>query len=225
MTAEEVTFWFVASAVVGGGSVPVGFGLVLIVEYVQKKWCRPANGTNPIYIQRANAPTDLVPLINGLAKCGIPFDGSELWVFGNDSRYIVNNADGPWRRAFDDWARRGLKIRFILLEADDDVRRVLHELKLVLKDSFDATVLNGGAVPAVARELDTYHPTLFLATGHNAAWIEGLHHRNSLCAYDVEYISPKAMRNWPEKDELFRSCKDRLDLVLENSTSLVGEVA
>ena len=77
----------------------------------------------------------------------------------------------------------------------------------------------------VARELYTYHPTLFLAAGNNAAWIEGLHHRNSTRAYDVEYLSPRAIREWPEKGELFRACKSRLDLVLENSTSLVSQTA
>lgn len=221
---EELTFWLLASVVACLGSLLAGFGFVLLVECIQK-WCRPANGKNPLYIRRARVSTDLVPLINGLAKCGIPFDGSELWVFGNDGRYIVNNDNGPWRKAFDRWMHHGLKIKFIVLEADDDVRDALRHLKQTHEDSFDATILNEGAIPTVARELETYHPTLFLAHGNNAAWIEGLHHRNSMCAYDVEYISPRAMQGWPEKDELFRSCKGRLDLVLKNSTSLIGEAA
>ena len=221
--AEETTFW-IASIVIGAGSIPAGLGLVLIVERVQK-WCRPANGVNPIYIRRTRVSTDLVPLINGLAKCGIPFDRSELWVFGSDGRYIVNNDEGPWRKAFDDWADKGLRVKFIILEADDDVRDAMRELKRTLKGSFDATVLNEGAIPTLARELETFHPTLFLAEGNDAAWIEGLHHRNSTCAYDVEYISPRAMRKWPEKADLFRSCKDKLDSVLENSTSIVAGVA
>ena len=221
--AEEA-FWWVTSALVGAGSVVVGLGFVLALERI-RKWARPANGNDPLYIRRTRVSTDLVPLINGLAKSGVPFDGSELWVFGSDGRYIVNNDKGPWRKAFDRWARDGLTIRFIFLEADDEVRNALAELKRTLKGSFHATALTPGAIPAVARELDTYHPTLFLAKCHSAAWIEGLHHRNSLCAYDVEYISPNAMTEWPEKHELFRSCKARLDLVLENSTSLVGQAA
>ena len=219
------TFWWVASVAVGFGSVLIGLGLVLVKELIQKH-CRPANGTDPIRIRRTRVSSDLVPLISGLAKCGIPFKGSQLWIFGSDGRYIVNNDKGPWRQAFNEWAGRGLKIRFIILEADDDVRKMLCNLKEDLKDSFDATVLNENAIPAVARELETYHPTLFLGEDDNkAAWIEGLHHRNSIRAYDVEYISPNAMQEWPDKKELFQSCKDRLDLVLENSTSLVGEAA
>lgn len=218
---EDMTFWLVASLVVGAGSVPAGFALARVVELIQK-WCRPANGRDPIYIRSASISTDLVPLIDGLRRRGVPFGGSELWVFGSDGRYIVNNDNGPWRRAFGNWARSGLKIKFIILEADDDVRAALCELKQALEGSFDATVLDRGAIPEVARSLETYHPTLFLAKGNNAAWIERLHHRNSLRAYDIEYISPEAMRAWPEKNELFLLCKDRLEVVLKNSTSLVG---
>ena len=216
---EQMTFW--ASIAIAVGSIPVGLALVLILEYIQKR-CRPSNGANPIYIRRAKVSTDLVPLINGLAKKGIPFKGSELWIFGSDGRYIVNKNKGPWRKAFGNWARKGLKINYIVLEADEEVRKAFCTLKKTLEDSFDATVLDQGAIPTVAREFATYHPTLFLAPGNNAAWIEGLHHRNSLCAYDVEYISPRAMRQWPEKKELFQWCKERLDLVRDNSTSLVA---
>lgn len=225
MQVTEVALWWVVASVgVGIGSVLIGYLLVLLVEYVQELF-RPANGEDPVEIQCTHASTALVPLISGLRKCGIPFDGSELWILGCDGRYIVNKKRGLWRNAFGDWIQDGLKIKFILLEADDDVRKELCKLKREFGDSFDATVLNSGAIPEVARELDTFHPTLFLAKDNNAVWIEGLHHRNSISAYDVEYISPKAMRKWPEKGKLFQSCKNRLDLVLENSTSLLGEAA
>lgn len=221
---DDITFWWVVGIAIGIGSIPAGLGFVLAMECIQK-WCRRANGPNPIYIRCAKVSTSLVPLINGLARSNIPFNGSELWILGSDGRYIVNNENGPWRKAFVDWAGKGLKIKFIILEADDDVRDALCSLKETLKESFDAMILNQGAIPAVARELETYHPTLFLAAGNNAAWIEGLHHRNSIRAYDVEYISPRVIRECPEKDELFRACKSRLELVLKHSTSLVAEAA
>ena len=92
-----------------------------------------------------------------------------------------------------------------------------------MKDGhFDAVALNEGALPDIARELETCHPTIFLGKGDlNAAWIEGFHPRDSIHAYDVEYISPLAMKLSPSARDTFRSYANKLDAVLENSHSLV----
>ena len=162
-----------------------------------------------------------MPLIRGLAKAGIPFRGSELWIFGSDGRYIVKSKRKRWRREFLKWTDKGLKIRYILLDVDEEVHEELRTLKEELKGNFDAVALNKGAVPEIAIELETRHPTLFLGReGQNAAWIEGLHRRDSVYAYDVDYISPKAMQRQAKEKARFRSYKAKLESVLDNSQSV-----
>lgn len=222
MTEENVVWW-VASLIVGAGAIPAGYLIVFAVDRIGK-YRRPANGPAPLFIERVFAASDLTPLIGGLAKAGVPFDGSELRIFGSDGRYIVKGK--KWRREMIGWVRQGLKIRYILLEADEEVSRTMIELKEEMGDHFDAVALTDGAIPDVARELETCHPTLFLGgEGRNAAWIEGFHPRDSIHAYDVEYISPRAMQKSRSAKDTFEHYARKLEAVLENSRPLVTSPA
>lgn len=231
--AEGTVVWWIASLIVGVGAIPAGYVVVSFLDYIEKRR-RPANGPARLSIERAFVASDLMPLIGGLAKAGVPFDGSELRIFGSDGRYVVNSKrmgwwrrdkSKKWRKKLDDWATAGLKIRYILLEADGEVRAELSQLKQEMGEQFDAVVLDDGAVPDVARELETCHPTLFLGKdGQNAAWIEGFHPRDCVHAYDVEYISPLAMEKSRSAKGTFERYAGKLDAVLENSHSLIEAI-
>lgn len=234
VTADYM-IWWVASLVVGVGAIPAGYMLVSFLERIEKRR-RPANGPVPLSIERVFVASDLMPLIGGLVKAGIPLKGSELRVFGSDGRYVVNSKSkgwwrkrrknkSKWRSEMCGWAATGLKIRYILLQADEEVKGVLLELKQEMGEQFEAVALNEGAIPDVALELETCHPTIFIGkNGQNAAWIEGFHPRDSVHAYDVEYISPCAMKRSRSAKSTFDYYAEKLDAVLENSHPLVNPI-
>ena len=220
MTEEVHLGWWIASFSVGWVSLGVAYVIVVAMRHREKQR-RPANGPNPIYIQRASIASDLTPLIRGLEKEGIPFRDSQLWIFGSDGRYVVKNKGKRWRKALADWNAKGLRIKYILLDADEEVRRELRALKDSMRGESDAVRLGEGAVLDVAHELETCHPTLFIGPdGKNAAWIERLHPRDSAYAYDVKYVSPKAMLAERERTE-FESYKRKLEIVLDSSVPIV----
>ena len=230
---EGSIFWWVASIVVGAGAIPAGYLVVSVLDRIAKHR-RPANGPARLSIERAFVASDLMPLIGGLAKAGIPFKGSELRVFGSDGRYVVNSKSQKWwrrdksrkwRREIRAWAAAGLTIRYVLLEADEEVKTELRKLKQALGDQFDAVALDDGAVPDIACELDTCHPTLFFGKGNqNAAWIEGFHPRDSVHAYDVEYISPHAMAQSRSARDTFERYAAKVQSVVDHSHPLVERV-
>ena len=215
-------WWWIASFMVPWFSAGVAYAIVTATRHREKQR-RPANGPHPIYIQRVSVATDLTPLIRGLEKEGIPFDRSQLWIFGSDGRYVVKNRRKRWRRELSDWSAKGLRIKYILLDADDEVREEIRALKGQMKGAFDAVHLADGALPELARELETCHPTLFIAPDDKcAAWIERLHPRDSAYAYDVKYVSPKAMLADRESKE-FESYRRKLELVLDNSVPILAD--
>ena len=204
---------------VGWLSLGVGYIATRVVRRFERKR-RPSNGPDPIYIQRVFVATDLVPLISGLEKEGISFRDSQLWIFGSDGRYVVKNKKKRWRRKLSEWSAKGLHIKYIILDADDEVRDEFQALKDKMEGRFDAVCLNKGAVPDLARELETCHPTLFIGPDNkNAAWIERLHPRDSACAYNVKYVSPNAMCA-PRERAAFDAYKRKLEVVLDHSQSI-----
>lgn len=220
---EEVHLgWWIASFSVGWLSLGIAYVIVVAMRHREKQR-RPANGPNPIYIQRVSVASDLTPLIDGLENGGIRFRDSQLWIFGSDGRYVVKKKGKRWRKALSDWSAKGLRIKYILLDADEQVRNELRALKDSMSGPFDAVRLAEGAALDVARELETCHPTLFMGPdGNNVAWIERLHPRDSAYAYDVKYVSPRAMLADRERTE-FESYRRKLEVMLDDSVMLVGD--
>lgn len=217
--AEGIGLWWAASFMVGWLALGVGYVVVVILRRWAKRR-RPPNGADPIYIQRVSVATDLTPLIGGLEREGIRFEGSQLWIFGSDGRYVVKSKRKRWRKELAGWSAKGLHIKYILLDADEEVRDEIRDLKGEMKGEFDAVCLAEGAISDVARELETCHPTLFLGRDQkNAAWIERLHPRDSAYAYDVKYVSPRAMLASRERTE-FESYRRKLELVLDHSVPI-----
>ena len=108
---EDNAVWWIASIIVGGGSVPAGLLLVLAWERV-KKMLRPSNGPHVIRFASAPAATELTPLISGLARSGVLFKGSELWILERDGLYMTNKKGKQLCRQFRKWKGKGLVIRY-----------------------------------------------------------------------------------------------------------------
>ena len=219
VTADNVVWW-VASIVVGAGSVPAALAIILIMDRI-KKALRPSNGSHIIHFVSTPAATELMPLISGLERSGIPFKGSELWILGGDGLYITNGNGKQWRRRLRKWKKKGLVIKYLLLEeVEDGVRAELRNLNLGPNLEVRQLVHNA-KTQEVARKLQTLHPTLFFGTdGSNAAWIEGLHRRNSIYAYNVDYVPPRVIHSSLEQRRRFESYEKDLKLVYDNSTAV-----
>ena len=217
---EDNAVWWIASIIVGAGSVPAGLLLVLAWERV-KKMLRPSNGPHIIHFASAPAATELTPLISGLARSGVPFKGSELWILGRDGVYMTNKKGKQLCRQFRKWKNKGLVIRYLLLdETDEGVREELRNLDIGT-DIEVRQLVHSAETQDVARRLETFHPTLFFgADGNNAAWIEGLHRRGSIYAYNVDYVPPRVIQRSPVQRKRFESCERDLRLVYDNSIPL-----
>ena len=219
VTADNVVWW-VASIIVGAGSVPAGLAIILVLDRI-KRALRPSNGSRMIHFASASVATDLMPLISGLERSGVPLKGSELWILGGDRLYITSKNGKQWLRQFRKWKNNGLVIRYLLLEeAEDGVRDELRNLNLGPNLDVRQLVRNA-ETQEVARKLQTLHLTLFFGTdGNNLAWIEGLHRRNSIYAYNVDYVPPRVIHSSLEQRRRFESYEKDLRLIYENSTPL-----
>lgn len=214
-----MAYW-IASFMVGWLALGVGYVAILIGRHLEKGR-RPPNGSDPLYMQRVSVATDLTPLIRGLAA-SVPFKGSELWIFGCDGRYVVKNKRKRWRKELSAWAAQGLYIKYILLDADQEVCDEIAKLQDKMQGKLDAVRLLEGSLPDLASELETCHPTLFIGPDNgNAAWIERLHPRDSTFAYDVKYVSPNAMLDRRERAE-FEAYKRKLELVINHSVPITS---
>ena len=223
----DTVLWIAISATTGMGSVAVGFLVAVFVQSMTKDR-RSTDGSTILDIHAASAASDLMPLISGLPKAGFPFDGAELWIFGNDGRYVIHPRKGrKWQKRIAKWAGDGLKVRYILLDADDDVRNALSRMARDIGPNFQADALRHAdreAVESVARELETRHPTLFLAAdGNRAAWIEGYHGRDSVYAHNVRYYSPTVARR-PEPKALIESYRSKVATLLDHCDPIAKPV-
>lgn len=219
MTGESILWWAI---IVGVGSVPAGLLIVLFFEHINRI-CRPSNGPRLVHIGCASAGSDFVPLINGLGKGRNGFEDSQLWIFGCDGRYFVNKKGRRWQRVFRKWTKKGLVIKYILLEMDDEAKSELRKLKKTLGEKFDVLLLeHNEETQDITRKLETFHPTLFFGKEDSrAAWIEGLHRKNSIFAYNVDYVSPRLVRSSREQRERVDACEEDLRFVCDNSTTVV----
>ena len=221
-------FWIAVSATTGLGSVVIGLSVAILIQHIGKAR-RPTDGSTILEIQAANAASDLMPLISGLPKAGYPFDGSELWIFGNNGRYVVHPRKGrTWRKKIAKWAADGLKVKYILLDADDDVRDALTRMVGDIGPNFEAGTLRDTdreAVESVVSELETRHPTLFFGTdGNRAAWIEGYHRRDSVYAHNVRYYSPTVAKR-PKPKALIESYRGKVASILEHCDPITDTVS
>ena len=219
---EDYTTWLVIGAIgVGAGAIPIGYGVVHLYERYER-YSRPSNGIDAVRIACASISSDLIPLIDGLPKADVPFQGSKLCLFGNDGRYFVKKNGKRWRKKLIQWGNKGLEIEYILLDADTAVREEMRNLKEQLGDKFEA-ILADDSLSGYLEEngLLTFHPTLFFGPNEQkAAWLEGRHEKDSEFAYNVLYLSPNAVLNRQEFNARFDECDSMIRRVREECTSI-----
>ena len=95
-------------------------------------------------------------------------------------------------------------------------------MKSKVNGDFDALVLKNGLEidEDLLNELETCHPNLFFGINNeNASWVEGLHRRESVFAYNVVYTSPHAMRGSKER-KAFKSYAVKLQKLSDCCTSI-----
>lgn len=195
---------WVVEGIVGGS----GAFLLAVVGVSAWEWCKKnlPRVTRSRHLASASASKDLMPIIGGLTKKTIPVKGSELWLFSGDGSYMLTRNGERWRRKIIEWARCGLTVRYILLEASPAVRGKFREL---MTDAGPNAALRVVVLCPDADigedellKLRTCHPTLLIgANGQRAAWIEGYHEPMSEFAYNVDYIAPRDLvENTTERD-------------------------
>lgn len=201
--------------------MPIGVAcIVAAAQWVWRKsrFARPhrdARSAEPIFIPAARIATDLVPLINDLVH-----PGSRLRILGADGLYFMRENGEFLKNSIRTWVKKGMIVEYILLEPGDGVKQKIMPLINELSDahgSLNVFALNHDAdkISSIVKEMDTRHPTLFFgADGENAMWIEGLHKKNSIYAYNVRYISPVAMSEAQRRE--FDRHREQMDLVVEH---------
>ena len=199
--------------------MPIGVACVVVAAqwvWGQTRFARPrrdARSAEPIFIPAARIATDLVPLINDLAR-----PGSRLRILGADGLYFMRENGEFLKDSIRAWVKKGMTVEYILLDPGDGVKQRIMPLIDELSDaggSLNVFALNHDAdeISGIVKEMDTRHPTLFFGEdGGNAMWIEGLHRKNSTFAYNVRYISPRAMSEAQQRE--FDRHREQMDLVV-----------
>lgn len=202
VASEIAPYLFIAGGLL---ALPTGFTLVWLYGKVERRFMRPLNSDKLLRIRVARIASDLIPLVQGLkVKDHLKLNSTEMWLLGSDGRYFLKGSKGErWAKQLRAWCDDGLNIKYILLGIEDEVRERLRSLDLPT-DRMAFLVADEaklGDDKGLLARFETEHPTLFISEGGSpiAAWIEGMHARDSDLAYDVVFISPNAMRSHHEQ--------------------------
>lgn len=181
---------------------------------------RPANADFVLSIPSVTIADDLIPLIDDLIAEFPPAGEKRLQVMGGDGKYITLANGEQWRNGIRSWTDKGLNVDYILLDADEEVIRELKGLQFECQQNlgdFSVSVLNRDKATGIGKlveGLKTRHPTLFFGPGNERAmWIEGNHPEESEFAFDVSYVSPRAMERHETARSLFEKYQSEIDSI------------
>ena len=226
--AENVVDMLMVGVVIPSASFIIVCVAIWLKDHA-KKWQRDAFAPGVIFIDVTQIATDLVPLMRQLVRD----HGKDLQVrtFGVDGAYFATFTAWLWNWMIKRSLRKGARVEYVLCEElDSKARQSLskllnwssskgHELYVHVLPASRAD-----AVDAQLSEMRTRHPTLFtLPNGSRAMWLEGKHREGGKYAYNVRYVSPRAMAGrWEE--EFFRQ-SDMLDAIVAECQPLAPRVA
>ncbi|MCW2306220.1 hypothetical protein [Rhodobium gokarnense] len=184
---------------------------------IEIKESRDKNSGSPIFIEAATIADDLVPLLTPHVS-----EGAEIMILGSDGHYARSTNAKKLLTGLRDWIEKGAQVRYLLLEpndsVDDDGFRVLLE---DYPNNFNISHINRAAcrdVPNVEFLLEKYktrHPTLLINGDRSAMWVEGYHQPQSVFAYNVKFVSPKALTDLDERKE-FNTYKEDFERLVDH---------
>lgn len=223
---------FMVMLMVGVVIPAASLGVVCVAISVKdhaKKWRRDAFDAEVIFIGVTQIATDLVPLMLKLVRTY----GNELQIrtFGVDGAYFASFTAWLWNWAIKRSLRKGVQVEYVLCEKlDAKAEKSLSKLvKFAKKKDYK---LHVRVLPnARSRGLDIYlnamrtrHPTLFTVPNKaRAMWLEGKHNKGGKYAYNVRYVSPKAMKGKWVKE--FARQSDMLNSIVDACRPLTPSVA
>ena len=203
--------------------------VVISTKDQARKWLRDAFAPEVIFIGVTQIATDLVPLMWKLVRV----HGHELRIrtFGIDGAYFASFHAWLWNWAIKHALSKGVQVEYILCEKlDSRAERSLS--KLIRWSSEKGCKLHVYVLPAdrssdveaPLNEMRTRHPTLFTVPNKAyAMWLEGKHKEGGKYAYNVRYVSPRAMTGKWEKE--FARQSDMLAAIVEACEPLAPSTA
>lgn len=194
---------------------------LVVIPTIRRRWA-----TLTRVFARAQIATILMPLVNevfdrGQAKFG------EVLIVGSDGAYLIGKKKRKLHDAIRAWTRRGMTVRYLLVEPVDKALEELDELRQTLEASDSLEILPLWALPNSADEglgalvtvLKTLHPTLICFTNDNGEekrtmWIESEHLPRKMHSSGNRWVPPEAMGEQAGPNEtwndVFSGWKDRL---------------
>jgi len=216
---ENFMVMLMVGVIIPGASL-CGVCLVIWAKDRVQKWRRDAFGTEVIFISVTQIATDLVPLMWKLVRnYG---DELQMRTFGVDGAYFNSVTAWLWDLAIKKSLSKGVKVDYVLCEVDPKAKESLSKLvewSSSRGHALHVYVLRASRPSNVEKHLDemrTRHPTLFSGPDDvRAMWLEGKHKEGGTYAYNVRYVSPKAMAGkWRQE---FSRQQDMLDDVVAAS--------
>lgn len=227
--SENIVVMLMVGVVIPGASLCIVYVAIWGKDQV-KKWQRDAFDTEIIFIGVTQIATDLVPLMRQLVRTY----GNELQIrtFGVDGAYFASFTAWLWNVAIKLSLRRGVQIEYILCE-EMDPKAKDSLAKLVEWSSSKGYALRvyvlgpsrPSNVEAHLEEMRTRHPTLFSGPENvRAMWLEGKHKEGGTYAYNVRYVSPRAMTGkW--EDEFLRQHDMLADIIRVSNEPFASRTA
>lgn len=194
----------------------------VVIPAIRKRWA-----TRTRVYARAQIATILVPLVNEVFELGKAKSGDVL-IVGSDGAYLTGKKKRKLHEAIRGWTNRGMIVRYLLVEPDDEALEALVDLRQGLESSGSLVILPLRDLPNSTDEtlrtlvnvLRTLHPTLirFINDGEEekkTMWIESEHLPKKMHSSGNRWVPPNAMgeRAGPTEtwDDVFSRWKDRLE--------------
>lgn len=186
---------------------------------------RDSNSPDEYAISVAGVSGDLIPLVSGINHQA---GEARIELFGDDGAYVQLDRKGrEWLTGMKHWINDGWNVTYTILHPDETTKGMFRKLmKDVGEDALVVYVVDHERVISEVHDLieerRTFHPNLIYdGEGGQGMWVEGTHMAGSEYAYNVEYVSPKAMT--PQRLREFKQYEKENNLIRKYSEKLLVE--
>jgi hypothetical protein len=199
-------FWFV-------GGLAVYNGLLLLRAWKQSRDAltakrNPKLGSIKEFLPSAACSTDMAPRFEAL-----DMQGAKVRIVGGDGTYFCSDNRKRLSALLKQTVGRGASVEYYLINPVPAALDAIVDLGLDRIERLNFFAFDMGradeAALALAKTLETKHPTTIEMRNGNALWLEGNHPPKSHHAYGVVYIPPLAMSG--SNKELFEISSSEID--------------